>query len=93
MLVVEIKLAHRWAQDVLLDKIKSQLVDQYLIGDRRVRHGLYLLVDFGPPLKGSLTDGTKPDLLHFTGLLSGCADDHCVDGERAVKAQVFAIIN
>ena len=92
VLIVEIKLAHRWNRVVLLDKVKSQLVDQYLIGDRRVRHGLYLLVDFGLPLKGSLADGTKPNLPDFAGLLSGCADSHCLDGERAVKAKVFAII-
>ncbi|MBN8500085.1 MAG: hypothetical protein J0M19_02910 [Sphingomonadales bacterium] len=91
VLVIEIKLAHRWNRDVLLDKVKSQLVDQYPIGDHRVRHGLYLLVDIGLPLKGSLVDGTKPDLVEFVNLLSSRADEHCVDGVQAVKAQAFSI--
>jgi hypothetical protein len=92
VLVIEIKLAHRWNRDVLLDKVKSQLADQYLIGDQRVRHGVYLLVDFGLPLKGVLADGTKPDLLTFVGQLSGFADGLCEEGGRVVRIQQFAIL-
>jgi len=92
VLVIEIKLAHRWNRDVLLDKVKSQLVDQYLIGDRRVRHGIYLLADFGLPLKGSLADGTKPDLVTFVGQLAGCAAGLCDGGGRVVRIQQFAIV-
>ena len=91
VLVIEIKLAHRWNRDVLLDKVKSQLVDQYLIGDRRVRHGVYLLADFGLPLKGSLPDGTTPDLAAFAGQLAACADGLCEEGRRVVSVQQFAI--
>lgn len=91
VLVIEIKLAHRWNRDVLLDKIKSQLVDQYLIGDRRVRHGIYLLVDFGLPLKGSLPDATKPDLTEFAGQLTARADELSGEDGRVVKFQQFSI--
>lgn len=92
VLVVEIKLAHRWNRDVLLDKIKSQLVDQYLIGDRRIRHGIYLLVDFGFPLKGSLPDSTKPELTEFAGQLAIRADELSEEEGRVVKFQQFSIL-
>ncbi|MBA4043990.1 MAG: hypothetical protein C0471_06165 [Erythrobacter sp.] len=92
VLVIEIKLAHRWNRDVLLDKIKSQLVDQYLIGDRRVRHGVYLLVDFGLPLKGSLPDSTKPDLTEFAGQLTVRADELSGEDGRVMKFQQFSIL-
>lgn len=92
VLVVEIKLAHRWNRNVLLNKVKSQLVDQYLIGDKRVRHGLYLLVDFGIALKGSLEDGTQPDLAEFGGLLSEFAEELSGVDDRVVQYQQFSIL-
>ncbi|MFD2783105.1 hypothetical protein ACFS32_21010 [Novosphingobium pokkalii] len=75
-----------------MDKIKSQLVDQYLIGDRRVRHGIYLLVDFGFSLKGSLTDGTKPELTEFADQLTIRAEQLSEEDGRSVKFQQFSIL-
>jgi len=53
--VVEIKLVHRWTWTVLLEKLVTQLLEQYLISDR-VARGVYLLVDMG-----RLPIGTPPD--------------------------------
>lgn len=62
VIVVEIKLAHRWDRHELVSKVETQLARQYLIGDPRVRHGLYLVVDFGFALRGKLADGSAPDI-------------------------------
>lgn len=46
IVVVELKLAGNWTGDVLMQKLEEQLLDQYLIS-RKVRHGIYLVVDLG----------------------------------------------
>lgn len=77
IVIVEIKVAGpSWDGDQLVDHIEIQLVDQYLIS-RRVRHGIYMVVDLG--LRGSWTmkDGTVED---FDGLV------------RLMKASVPALL-
>ncbi len=56
ILVVEIKLLHRWTWMELCDKLVTQLLQQYLISDR-VAHGIYLLVDLGRPPTGECPSG------------------------------------
>lgn len=91
ILVIEIKLAHRWERAVLVDKVKSQLVDQYLIGDARLRHGIYLLADLGFPLKGALADGGTPDVHGFMPSLFEVAAVECVNGGNRVNAVLFKV--
>jgi len=62
VVVIEIKLAHRWTREELLDKFTSQLFGRYLLSER-VKRGIYLLVDIGLPLKPKpLPDGSTPSL-------------------------------
>lgn len=46
IVVIELKLAGKWKGDVLMQKLEEQLLGQYLIS-RKVRHGIYLLIDLG----------------------------------------------
>lgn len=48
IVVIELKLAGNWTGDVLMSKLEEQLLGQYLIS-RKVRHGIYLLIDLGKP--------------------------------------------
>lgn len=50
--VVEVKLVHGWTWDQLLDKLITQLLQQYVISDR-VARGVYLLVDMGRVPQGT----------------------------------------
>ena len=54
--VVEIKLLHGWTWTELVEKLVTQLLEQYLISDR-VAHGVYLLVDIGRRPKGEMPAG------------------------------------
>lgn len=54
--VVELKLLHGWSWVQLMDKIVTQLLEQYLISDRVV-HGIYLIIDLGRPPKGEAPPG------------------------------------
>jgi hypothetical protein len=68
--VVEIKLLHGWTWAELIDKLVSQLLQQYLISDR-VAHGIYLLLDIGRPPKGE----TPPDgIIDVEGLVQVLRD-------------------
>ncbi len=58
--VVEIKLLHGWTWTELLDKVVTQLLEQYLISDR-VAHGAYVIVDVGRPPKGRPPAGGPTD--------------------------------
>lgn len=49
--VVEIKVLDRWTWSELIDKLTSQLLEQYLLSDR-VSHGIYLIVDTGGRPRG-----------------------------------------
>lgn len=55
IVVVELKLAGKWKGDVLMQKLEEQLLGQYLIS-RRVRHGIYLLIDLGKATPWTLED-------------------------------------
>ena len=68
VVVVEIKIAHRWPRQELHDKLRTQLVDQYLI-DGRTRRGIYLIVDLGLEPYGAMVDGSKPTLSEIVALL------------------------
>ena len=48
IVIVELKLAGNWTGDVLMRQLEQQLLDQYLIS-RRVRHGIYLLIELDHP--------------------------------------------
>lgn len=65
VVIVELKLARPaiWRDDVLVTKIETQLVDQYLIS-RKVRHGIYLVLEIGDPTRWTI-DG---ETLDFDGL-------------------------
>ncbi|MGV7120316.1 hypothetical protein [Sphingopyxis sp. 550A] len=92
VLVVEIKLVHRWSRANLLDKIESQLANQYLIGNSRIRHGIYLLADVGAPLRGKLADRSRPDLPAFLALARADAARLSVAGGRRIEAQLFSVM-
>ncbi|KQN80551.1 hypothetical protein ASE91_11195 [Sphingomonas sp. Leaf62] len=68
VVVVEIKIAHRWSRQELHDKLRTQLVDQYLI-DGRTRRGIYLIVDLGLQPYGQMSDGSKPTLSEIVAVL------------------------
>lgn len=68
VVVVEIKLAHNWSRRLLHDKLRSQLVDKYLI-DGRTRRGIYLIVDLGLQPHGTMADGSQPSLAEIVALL------------------------
>jgi hypothetical protein len=89
VLVVEIKLAHGWPRKQLLEKIETQLVDQYLIGNARIRHGLYLLVDYTLPLKGALDDGSSPELDDLMSILDERAVALSEPGGNRILARLF----
>ena len=65
VVIIELKLARPaiWRDDVIVPKIETQLVDQYLIS-RKVRHGIYLVIEIGEPT-GWTIDG---EALDFDGL-------------------------
>jgi hypothetical protein len=68
--VVEIKLLHGWTWAELIDKLVTQLLQQYLISER-VAHGIYLLVDIGRPPKGE----TPPEgIVDVEGLVQALRD-------------------
>lgn len=90
VVVIEIKLAHRWSYDDLVDKFRSQLVDKYLRTER-VRHGIYLLVDLGKLPKGSMPDASKPTVGTVVKMLNGEASDLRANGGPVAVAQVFTI--
>jgi hypothetical protein len=91
MVIIEIKLVHRWSYDELLDKFRSQLVDRYLISER-ARHGLYLLVDLGKPPKNAMPDGSKPDIAALASLLNQTAEKMRGSGGPVAVTQVFTIM-
>lgn len=93
VVVVEIKLTHRWSRAELLEKIETQLADQYLIGDARIRHGIYLLADVGAPLTGKLADGSAPDMRDFMALARQRAKALCIAGGRQLDAQLLTVIH
>lgn len=67
IVIVELKLAGgSWRGDQLVDHLETQLVDQYLIS-RRVRHGIYLVVDLGIQKSWEMSDGTTET---FDGLVT-----------------------
>lgn len=67
IVIVELKLAGgSWRGDQLVDHLETQLVDQYLIS-RRVRHGIYLVVDLGLQKSWEMADGSTET---FEGLLA-----------------------
>lgn len=67
IVIVELKLAGgSWRGDQLVDHLETQLVDQYLIS-RRVRHGIYLVVDLGIQKSWEMNDGT---IETFDGLIT-----------------------
>jgi hypothetical protein len=58
LVIVELKLAgSSWTGDQLVDHVTTQLVDQYLIS-RRVRHGIYLVVNLGLKTRWPMEDGS-----------------------------------
>lgn len=65
VVIVELKLARPviWRNDVLVTKIETQLVDQYLIS-HKVRHGIYLVLEIGDSTHWTI-DG---ETLDFDGL-------------------------
>ena len=65
VVIIELKLARpqTWRDDVIVTKIETQLVDQYLIS-RKVRHGIYLVLEIGEPTRWTI-DGVALD---FDGL-------------------------
>lgn len=67
VVIIEIKIAgSSWKGDQLVDHIETQLVDQYLIS-KRVRHGIYLVIDLGQKPSWSMADGND---LSFDELVS-----------------------
>jgi hypothetical protein len=70
IVIVEIKLAGwSWKGDELVDHLETQLVDQYLIS-RRVRHGLYLVINLGVRSSWAMADGTDLDFDQLIARLS-----------------------
>lgn len=67
VVIVEIKLATPavWPKGSIVERIETQLVDQYLIS-RKVRHGVYLVVEIGDPTVWTI-DGA---VLDFDALCS-----------------------
>ena len=91
VVVIEIKLAHRWSYGDLVDKFRSQLVDKYLRTER-VRHGIYLLVDLGKSPTGSMPDASTPAVGTIAKKLNDEASDMRAKGGPVAVAQVFTII-
>lgn len=88
--VVEIKLVHRWTWAQLLDKVVTQLLEQYLISDR-VSHGAYVLVDLGRPPKGPPPPGGPADV---EGLIEAIRDIVRTDARfegRTVRTELLRI--
>lgn len=90
VVVVEIKLLHRWTYDELTAKFRSQLVDQYLLTPR-IRHGIYLLVDLGRRARSSMADGSTPDGGTLVELINAAAADMSASGGPIARAQLFQI--
>lgn len=90
IVVIEIKLVHGWKYDELIDKFRSQLVDQYLLTPRG-RHGIYLLVDLGKKAKGAMPDGSTPACEDIVTMLNSTSADIAATTGAIVKAQTFQI--
>lgn len=90
IVVIEIKLLHGWKYEELLDKFRSQLVDQYLLTPR-VRHGIYLIVDLGKKAKGAMPDGSTPTCEDIATMLNATSADIAAKTGAIVKAQTFRI--
>jgi hypothetical protein len=90
VVVIEIKLAHRWSYDDLFGKFHSQLVQQYLITPR-VRHGIYLLVDLGTKPTGTMADGSTPSVADIVATLNSANGELGDLGGPVAKAQQFQI--
>jgi hypothetical protein len=90
MVIIEIKLAHRWSYEELLDKFRSQLIDRYLLGGR-VRHGLYVLVDLGKLPKKAMPDGSQPDVATLASILNAQASGMRASGGPVAITQVFTV--
>lgn len=90
LVIIEIKLVHRWSYDDLLDKFRSQLVDRYLLNER-TRHGLYLLVDLGGKPTGTMPDGSTPDIASLAAMLNADADQMRASGGPVAVTRVFTI--
>lgn len=90
VVVVEIKLIHRWEYGELLESFRSQLVDRYLLSDR-VSHGIYLLVDLGRRPKGTMPDGSTPDGGTVVNLINAAATGMAAAGGPVATAQFFKV--
>lgn len=90
LVIIEIKLVHKWSYQELLDKFRSQLVDRYLL-NARTRHGLYLLVDVGGRPSGSMPDGSQPDIAALAAMLNADADQMRASGGPVAVTRVFTI--
>lgn len=90
VVVVEIKLVHRWTAEELIDKFSSQLVDRYLLGDR-VRWGIYLLVDLGKRPKGAMPDGSTPTSDEIATHLNAEPKLLSATSDRIATAHVFKV--
>lgn len=90
IVVIEIKLLHGWKYEELLDKFRSQLVDQYLLTPR-VRHGIYLIVDLGKKAKGAMPDGSTPTCEDIALMLNATSVEIAAKTGAIVKAQTFRI--
>lgn len=88
VVVIEIKLLHRWTYEDLIDKFQSQLVGQYLLTDR-VRHGIYLVVDLGKRAKGAMPDGSMPGADEVVALLNEVASPLALASGKVARAQLF----
>jgi len=88
--VVEIKLLHGWTWTELLDKVVTQLLEQYLISDR-VAHGAYVIVDLGRPPKGRPPVGGPTDAAGLVEALRAIVrTDARFDG-RSVRVELLHI--
>lgn len=91
VIVIEIKLAHRWTREELIDKFTSQLFGRYLLSER-VKRGIYLLVDIGLPLKPTaLADGSTPSLDEIITRLNGKPHPATAIPNSRAKAMSFRI--
>lgn len=90
VVVIEIKLLHRWHHKQLIDKFKTQLVGQYLL-EQRVRHGIYLIVDLGEKPQGRMPDGRILSSVEIANHLNEGARDAGALGGPIARAQVFKI--
>lgn len=73
VVVIELKIAGAsWSGDQLVDHVETQLAGQYLLS-KRVRRGIYLVLDLGRTSSWSMKDGDRLDFSQLTVKLSTAA--------------------